>query len=120
MTDTKVFQDMKRIALVAALAAAAPAFADTVAKPDKVVVCAACHGEKGISQTGAYPNLAGQYSSFIEHALHAYQTGERKNAIMGAQAAGLSKDEIKQLAAWFSQQEGTPLFTLARPKSPSK
>ena len=114
---------MKRLALIATSCtlafAAAPAFAEAAAKPEKVVVCAACHSENGTSKTGIYPNLGGQYSNYIEHALHAYKTGDRKNAIMGAQAANLSDTDIKELAAWFSQQPA-PLFTLARPKSPSK
>lgn len=110
---------MTRIALLAlAVAAPALAFAAPV-KPDKVVVCAACHGENGISQTATYPKLAGQYSNYIEHALHAYQTGERKNPIMAGQAKDLSKEEIKALAAWFSQQPSA-LYTLPRPAAPGK
>mgnify|MGYP000155536430 CR=1 FL=1 len=83
-------------------AAQAPARADGPAKPDKVVVCAACHGENGVATQPMYPNLAGQQANYIEHALHAYKSGERKNAIMGAQVTSLSDADIKQLAAWFS------------------
>ncbi|MDR3415158.1 MAG: cytochrome c [Nevskia sp.] len=86
------------------LAFAASAHAEGVAKPDKVAVCAACHGENGVALQPIYPNLAGQQASYIEHALHGYQSGERKNPIMGAQASGLGEADIKQLAAWFSQQ----------------
>jgi len=89
------------------LAAAAPLAAHaeaTVAKPDKAVVCAACHGENGVAILPMYPNLAGQYANYIEHSLHAYKTGARKNAIMNGQAATLSDEDIKQLALWFSQQ----------------
>ena len=85
--------------LAAALAVAVPAFAADVAKPDKATTCAACHGETGVSQSGMYPVLAGQYRNYLEQALHAYKSGTRKNAIMAAQAAGLSDDEIAQLAA---------------------
>jgi cytochrome c553 len=86
------------------VAVTASAHADAPAKPDKVVVCAACHGENGVALQPIYPNLAGQQESYIEHALHAYKNGERKNPIMGAQAGGLSDSDIKQLAVWFSQQ----------------
>lgn len=98
---------MKHTVLLAALALAATAAqADGPAmeKPAKVVVCAACHGENGVALQPIYPNLAGQQDSYIEHALHAYKSGERKNPIMSAQAAGLSDEDIKQLAAWFSQE----------------
>jgi cytochrome c553 len=91
------------VLLLAALALAAGA-AQAAEKPAKLVVCAACHGENGVALQPIYPNLAGQQDSYIEHALHAYQSGERKNPIMGAQAAGLSDEDIKQLAAWFSQE----------------
>ena len=95
----------KMIVLAAlGLALAASAHADAPAKPDKLVICAACHGENGVAIMPAYPNLAGQQDSYIEHALHAYKSGERKNPIMGAQAGSLSDEDIKQLAAWFSQQ----------------
>ncbi len=89
---------------VLSLAAFASAHADTPAKPDKLVVCAACHGENGVALQPIYPNLAGQQDSYIEHALHAYKSGERKNPIMGAQVGTLSDVDIQQLAAWFSQQ----------------
>ena len=101
-----------RLALMfAAVAFAAPSFAGgLVDKPEKATTCAACHGEAGISATGMYPNLAGQYSNYLEHSLKDYRSGARKNAIMGAQAANLSDDEIKQLAHWFNQQQ-SPLYT---------
>ena len=96
---------MNQFALaVLGLSLAAAAQADAPAKPDKVVVCAACHGENGVATQPMYPNLAGQQESYIEHSLHAYKSGERKNAIMAPQAAGLSDADIKQLAAWFSSQ----------------
>ena len=96
---------MNKFALaVLGLAVAAAAQAEGPAKPDKLVVCAACHGENGASTQPMYPNLAGQQTSYIEHALHAYKSGERKNPIMGAQVTSLSDADIKQLAAWFAAQ----------------
>jgi cytochrome c553 len=98
---------IKNTVLLAALSlAATAAYADApaAAKPDKLVVCAACHGENGVATQSMYPNLAGQQASYIEHALHGYKNGERKNPIMGAQAASLSDADIKQLAHWFSTQ----------------
>lgn len=92
--------------LLALPAMAAP----ELAKPDKAIVCAACHGEAGVSAVGMYPNLAGQYENYLAHALKDYRSGARKNAIMNAQAVNLSDDEIKQLAKWFSTQQ-SPLYT---------
>lgn len=100
-----------RLIALALMAAAAPAMAaPEVAKPEKSATCAACHGETGISASGMYPTIAGQYANYLEHSLKDYKSGARKNAIMGAQAVNLSDAEIKQLARWYAAQQG-PLYT---------
>ncbi|GAC1623677.1 MAG: hypothetical protein NVS9B10_08880 [Nevskia sp.] len=99
---------LKTVFAAAALAAftAAPAFAEPdAAKPPQVTVCASCHGERGVSASPIFPNLAGQHRNYIEKALGEYKSGARKNAIMGAQAAALSAADIKALALWFSSQK---------------
>lgn len=102
---------MTRTLALALAAFAFPALAaPEIAKPEKAATCAACHGETGISASGMYPTIAGQYANYLEHSLKDYRSGARKNAIMGAQATNLSNDEIKQLAKWFSAQQG-PLYT---------
>lgn len=68
--------------------------------------CIACHGEKGISQSGMYPHLAGQHADYLMQALHDYQSGRRKNPIMGAMAATLSDADIEAVAHYFAAQEG--------------
>lgn len=90
-------------------AAAAPAAAG--GKPAQVAVCAACHGENGVSASPTFPNLAGQHRSYIEVALKAYKSGARKNAVMAGQAAGLSDADIKALAVWYSSQKAV-LYTI--------
>ena len=72
--------------------------------------CVACHGETGVSPAGQWPNLAGQYKSYLEHTLKAYRSGARQNAIMAGIASALSDDDIDDLADYFSAQEG-PLRT---------
>lgn len=67
--------------------------------------CAACHGADGNSTIPTNPKLAGQYESYLVHALKAYRSGDRQNAIMGGFAAALSDQEIADLAAYFSSQE---------------
>jgi cytochrome c553 len=112
---------MKRLLIVAATLVPMAASADaTVAKPEKVATCAACHGESGVSAAPIYPNLAGQYTNYIEQALHAYKSGKRKNAIMNGQAANLSDADIKELAAWFSQQKPKLYTPEANPETAAK
>lgn len=103
---------MKHVAMIALLGlASSAAFAEgAVPMPDKATACFACHGEGGRSTNGMYPVLAGQYANYLEHALGQYKAGERKNPIMGAQAAALNKDEIHALALYFGSQN-SPLYT---------
>ena len=72
-------------------------------------VCAACHGQNGISMNPEWPSLAGQHESYLLHTLRQYQSGERQNAIMAGQVMMLSDDELRDLAAFYAAQAG--LFT---------
>lgn len=101
---------MKRLALILASVLALPAAASAPDKPEKAVVCAACHGDTGVSPLPMYPSLAGQYRNYLEHSLKEYRSGARKNAIMSAQSTGLTDADIKALAAYFAAQPG-PLYT---------
>lgn len=76
----------------------------------KVKVCASCHGQHGVSTVPTFPIIAGQYESYLFHALQAYRDGERQNPIMAAQVGSMTNAQLHALAAYFSQQE-TPLYT---------
>ena len=80
----------------------------------KSATCVACHGEAGIATAPQWPNLAGQYTDYLEHALQAYRSGARQNAVMQGFAAQLSDEDIEDLAAYFSAQGATPLVTAPR------
>lgn len=98
----------KWIAGAAIVLACSPVFAggDPVAGKEKAAVCAACHGETGVSPAPAFPTLAGQYEDYIVRALKDYKLGKRKNPIMGAQVTNLTAEDMADLAAYFSAQEG--------------
>jgi cytochrome c553 len=101
---------MRRLNLLLALLAlgAAPLAAADHAVPEKVAVCAACHGADGkATLLPIYPQLAGQYASYLEQALREYRDGTRKNALMAPQATTLTDDEIEALAAYYAHQPGT-------------
>jgi cytochrome c553 len=66
--------------------------------------CHACHGEKGVSQSPAFPNLAGQWPQYLRVQLLKYRSGERQNAVMNGQAANLTRREIADLAAFYAAQ----------------
>lgn len=77
---------------------------------EKVATCAACHGEAGISPAPNWPNLAGQYVDYLEHAIRQYKTGERKDPVMGAQAQAIKDEDIRLIAEHFAAQSG--LYTV--------
>ena len=100
--------DVKLI-LAALLAVALPAAAasgDADVGKKKSAPCAACHGANGVSASPDFPSLAGQYADYLERALDHYKSGKRKNPIMQAQVANLSKKDMLDLAAYFSHQKG--------------
>jgi cytochrome c553 len=79
---------------------------DPAAGKDKSQVCQACHGLDGKSIAPNYPNLAGQHESYLVKALADYRAGRRSNAVMAPMAANLSDQDIEDLAAWYSSQDG--------------
>ena len=86
-------------------AATAAGAADLDAGGAKVKeVCQACHGLDGNSQTPDYPKLGGQRPDYLAKALRDYKSGARKNPIMAGFAAGLSAQDIENLAAYYAAQ----------------
>ena len=103
----------------AALAFAGPAHAADIKKGEALVNkggCIACHGaglDKPIAPN--YPIIAGQYASYLFHAMQQYQTKHqtplygRNNPIMGGVMAQFSTQDLKDIAAYVSSLKG-PLY----------
>lgn len=73
----------------------------------KSASCAACHGATGKASNALYPNLAGQNGDYLALALHAYKDGGRTGGqagVMQAFTAGLSDQDISDLAAYYANQ----------------
>jgi len=68
--------------------------------------CVACHAADGNSADPQYPRLAGQHADYLALTLSEYKAGTRSNPIMAGFAAGLSEQDQKDVAAWFSSQSG--------------
>jgi cytochrome c553 len=64
--------------------------------------CVACHGADGRSIAPTFPNLNGQWETYLRLQLMAYRAGTRSNAIMNGQAAALTDDEIRALARHYA------------------
>ena len=89
--------------------------ADGGAGESKAEACAACHGEKGVSEIENTPSLAGQPDLFIQWQLIFFRTGARKNEVMGPIAELLGNDDIRDLGAYFASlkpPDGTSVAAL--------
>ena len=69
-------------------------------------VCAACHGPDGNSTTADFPRIAGQHPDYLAKALRDYKSGARKDPVMSGFAAPLTPQDIQNLTAYFSSQQG--------------
>lgn len=69
-------------------------------------VCAACHGTDGTSVAPDFPNIGGQHEQYLYRALLDYKLGNRQDPIMAGQVAALSRQEMRDLAAFYARQEG--------------
>lgn len=67
--------------------------------------CLTCHNDDN-SAGASNPILSGQHANYMERAMQEYQSGKRKNALMQSMVQGLSEDEIKDIAAYFTSQKG--------------
>ncbi|MBW3563287.1 MAG: c-type cytochrome [Acidobacteria bacterium] len=81
--------------------------------------CARCHGADGRGRgSGAFPKLAGQHAAYLVNSLKAYERGDRHSGLMEPVAAGLSDEEMNEMAEYYSSLEpavGTHGADLALP-----
>jgi len=93
-----------RALFVTALMASSAVYsaADVKAGKAKSAACGGCHGPQGISFAPNFPNLAGQKAFYLATAIQSYRTGERNDPTMKAMVAGLTDDDVANLAAYYS------------------
>ena len=91
---------------VAVFGSSAPALAAGTkeAGQAKSTPCIACHGIDGNSANPEWPSIAGQHETYLVRQLKAFRDGVRQNPLMTPMAAGLSDEDIADLAAWYSSQ----------------
>jgi len=101
---------MKKVVLgltmgLALMSGSAVAAGDAEAGKAKSAVCAACHGPNGVAMIDGYPNLKGQNEKYLVDAMKAYKARQRNGglaAVMQAQAAMLTDEDMANLAAYFA------------------
>lgn len=114
---------MKQLLVIFAFAALAatgkPAAAgnllggDADAGKEKTTACAACHGADGNSIANPeWPTIAGQHAGYLyeqmKHFKQPQDDSVRYNALMYGQMQALSDDDMKNVAAWYAEQDIKP------------
>ncbi|MGM0983049.1 MAG: c-type cytochrome [Pseudomonadota bacterium] len=79
--------------------------ADAAAGKDKAQACAACHGQQGISPSGAFPNLAGQQASYLAKQIMDIREGRREVAQMAGQVDNFSDQDAWDVAKFYAEQD---------------
>jgi cytochrome c553 len=86
------------------------------APPPKAATCAACHGSMGRSTQPVIPSLAGQTARYMYLQLRDFQEGRRVNESMTPMVAGMTRDEMRELADYFSKQTPGPQTFVVDPE----
>jgi cytochrome c553 len=97
------------------IAAAEPAAGADATRGQSIAnkVCAACHGADGNSPTSANPKLASQIPEYLQKQLANFKPAagkraERENPIMGGMVAGLSAEDMRDVAAYYATRQAKP------------
>ena len=79
---------------------------DPVAGKGKTSMCSGCHGIGGyrtvFPEVYHVPKLGGQHAAYLVKALQEYRAGSRSHPSMKAIAAGLSDQDMADLAAYYA------------------
>jgi cytochrome c553 len=82
--------------------------------PQKISLCAACHGQTGIATQAAWPNLNGQSKRYLIQQLQAFKNDNRISALMTPYAKMLETEDIIELSDYYAKL--TTSTTHASPK----
>ena len=86
----------------------AVAVGDAQAGATKAAMCAACHGQNGISVNPLWPSLAGQQEAYLVKQIKAFRDGERTDVSMQPFVANLTDQDIEDIAAHYAALSPCP------------
>ena len=93
------------VAMLAILACqSAVAQGDAAAGQSKSAICAACHGTDGNSVVAQWPKIAGQHQDYLARQIKLVQSNARQVPEMAPMVAGLSEQDIDDLAAYYASK----------------
>jgi len=105
------------VVVVAAWLTAGPSPAKAQGIAEKVEACAGCHGQDGKPIDNSIPVIWGQQLGYIYIELRDFKRGDRKNEIMQPIAAAFEKQDMLDIAEYFSSK---PWPDLGQPQSPKE
>jgi cytochrome c553 len=82
---------------------------------EKVQVCAGCHGTDGKPVDKTIPTIWGQQAGYLYIELRDFKRGDRKSDIMQPIASSLERQDMLDIAEYFS---GKPWPDLGQPRAP--
>ncbi len=77
--------------------------------------CNRCHGVNGNSTDPRFPMLASQRVEYLQKALLDYHARTRKSGEMAAMAAGLSDDDVENIASFYAHQKARAVLFVPLP-----
>ena len=86
----------------------AVAVGDAQAGATKAAMCAACHGQNGISVNPLWPSLAGQHEAYLAKQIKAFRDGKRTDVSMQPFVANLTDQDIEDIAAHYAALSPCP------------
>jgi cytochrome c553 len=95
-------------AIAAAHAEIGPAGDPAKGKVIATSICLNCHNADGNSTISTNPKLAGQHAEYLFKQMKNFKSGERANPIMMGMISPYTEDQMRDLAAYFSQQTYKP------------
>lgn len=69
-----------------------------------VPTCLACHGENGVPNHAEAPIIDGQHEGYLFIQLRDYKNGSRKHEVMNEIVKDLSRQDMRELAAFFAKR----------------
>lgn len=72
--------------------------------PDRIALCASCHGVDGNSPLAEHPKLAKLQPGYFVRQMEDFKKGRRKSAVMQGIVAGIDEKEFQAFANYFHQQ----------------
>jgi len=85
-------------------------------------MCRTCHGIDGYATIPIAPHIGGEPTEYLEAQLMAFKTGQRENEMMSVVTAGLTAQQISDVASWYGSHVATatlPEGALAENAPPS-